>query len=130
MDVPDYIWMAINDTLPCGWKPTGLTERYKIKVQFGKNWWELPMVQAECVFAQLCDTKNTTAYYAWCWGETRYGSWHPWGPNMRTNINRYIIDVRNLVQFNIDNARQRTIKIEDSQDGLDSLRYKLASCKL
>ena len=134
MDLPLYVWMAINDTLPPGWKPTGLTERYKIKVQFGKTWWELPMVQAECVFAQFRYTKTKVAYYAWCWGDERLGSWQPGGSNMKTNINRYIIDAENSensVQFNIDNGRKRTIKIEDTQEGLDELEKLLATqCKL
>ena len=131
MDLPLYVWMAINDTLPPGWKPTGLTERYKIKVQFGKTWWELPMVQAECVFLQFRYTKTKAAYYAWCWGDERLGSWQPGGPNMKTNISRYIIDAENSVQFNIDNDRKRTIKIEDTEDGLDELENLLArQCKL
>ena len=134
MDLPLYVWMAINDTLPPGWMPTGLTERYKIKVQFGKTWWELPMVQAECVFLQFRYTKTKAAYYAWCWGDERLGSWQPGGPNMKTNISRYIIDAENSensVQFNIDNGRKRTIKIEDTHDGLKNLENLLArQCKL
>ena len=53
---------------------------------------------------------------------------------MKTNISRYIIDAENSensVQFNIDNGRKRTIKIEDTQDGLDELEKLLArQCKL
>ena len=107
LKLPLYVEIAIKNQLPPGWKPTGLAERCKIKVQFGEKWWELPKVHAECVFGQLIYQETTTAYYAWCWGKTRNGSWQPCGSDMRTNINRYTIDVEHLVQVNIDNGRKR-----------------------
>ena len=95
----DYVKSAIRSALPPGWNPTGLAERVKIKVLIGKNWWQLPKVHAECVFGQLMSKNTTRANYAWCWGDTRSGSWRPFGPDMTTNINRYEIDVVQLVQF-------------------------------
>ena len=34
----DYVKIAIRSALPPGWNPTGLAERFKIKVLIGKNW--------------------------------------------------------------------------------------------
>ena len=113
---PPYVEIAIKNELPPDWVWTGLTEHFKIKVQFNKNWWELPLVQAECVFAQLMNTQNAQAYYAWCWGKQRDGSWQPGGSAMRTNINRYMIDVEKCEQVNIDNRRTRKIKLECAED--------------
>ena len=110
IQLPLYVEIAIKNELPPGWNPTGLAERCKIKVHFGKGsrawWWELPKVHTECVFAQLLDKETTLAYYAWCWGKTRDGSWH---------------------------ARKRKMRIEDAQDETlinVELVNALARCKL
>ena len=129
-NTPFYVVMAINDRLPNGWKRTGLAEHIKISVQFGRKWWTLPMVQAECIIAQVLQQKTPVAYYAWCWGDTRYGSWQYGGPNMRTNINRYAIDVTRLLQVNIDNGRERNVIIEDTREDFRALVDSLAHCKL
>ena len=82
------------------------------------------------------DQDTTRANYAWCWGDTKPGSWRPFGPDMRTNINRYEIDVVQLVQVNIDNGRMRKIKLEDAEDervvneDLVHLVHALEQCKL
>lgn len=132
LQLPLYVEIAAKKKLPPGWKPTGLADRCKIKVQTGEKWWELPKVHAECVFRELIYQESTLAYYAWCWGNTRNGSWRPW-PDMRTNINRYMIDVEHLEQINIDTARKRKIKLEDAEDGLLSnvdVVNALARCRL
>ena len=55
---------------------------------------------------------------------------------MTTNINRYEIDVVQLVQVNIDNGRVRKIKLEDAEDervvneDLVHLVHALEQCKL
>ena len=135
VELPFYVKIAIDNELPDGWIPTRLAESIKIKVRIGKNWWQLPEVHAECVFGQLIYKKTTIANYAWCWGETRTrpGSWRPHGPNMETNINRYMIDVENRVQFNIDNGRKREIMFEGAPHetcSVEALAAKLGQCKL
>ena len=114
--LPFYVEIAVKNQLPPDWHRTGRTERCKIKVQYGNNWLELPEMQAECVFAQLMYEEKTQAYYAWCWGKQRDGSWQPGGSAMRTNINRYMIDVEKCEQVNIDNRRTRKIKLECVED--------------
>ena len=133
IQLPFYVDIAMNNRLPPGWFPTGLAERIKIKVQFGKNWWELPKVHAECVFGQVMYEETIQAYYAWCWGKTKAESWQPDGHAFRTNINRYKIDFGNLVQVNIDNGRKKAIRLEDAEDPtlIDvELVNALARCKL
>ena len=129
-EMPFYVKIAIENALPGGWTVTGLAERIKIKVQIGKKWWQLPKVHAECVFGQLIYRDTTVAKYAWCWGDTREGSWRA---QTGYNINRYQIDVENLMQLNIDNGRMRKIRLEgvanESVADVD-LVNALAMCKL
>ena len=135
VELPFYVKIAIDNELPAGWTPTGLAESIKIKVLIGKNWWQLPKVHAECVFGQLIYKNTTIANYAWCWGDTRTrpGSWRPHGPDMETNINRYMIDAEKRVQFNIDNGRKREVMFEGASDETPevlALVTKLGQCKL
>ena len=129
-EMPFYVKIAIENALPGGWTVTGLAERIKIKVQIGKKWWQLPKVHAECVFGQLIYRDTTLAKYAWCWGDTREGSWRA---QTGYNINRYQIDVENLMQVNIDNGRLRKIRLEgvaDESVADVALVNALAMCKL
>ena len=130
VELPFYVKIAIDNELPAGWNPTGLAESIKIKVLIGKNWWQLPKVHAECVFGQLIYRDTTLAKYAWCWGDTREGSWRA---QTGYNINRYQIDFENLMQLNIDNGRMRKIRLEgaagESVADVD-LVNALAMCKL
>ena len=136
--VPWYVDVAINKRLPPWLQPTGLAEHYKIKVKFPKSWWTLPKEQAECVFWQVVNQNATVANYAWCWGDTKLGSWQPRNSHFKTNINRYAIDVEKLVQVNIDNMREREIIVEKAEDTLSDgdevlielLVNRLAKCKL
>ena len=129
-EMPFYVKIAIENALPGGWTVTGLAERIKIKVQIGKKWWQLPKVHAECVFGQLIYRDTTLANYAWCWGDTREGSWRT---QTGYNINRYQIDAENLMQVNIDNGRLRKIRLEgvaDESVADVALVNALAMCKL
>ena len=129
-EMPFYVKIAIENALPGGWTVTGLAERIKIKVQIGKKWWQLPKVHAECVFGQLIYRDTTLANYAWCWGDTREGSWRT---QTGYNINRYQIDAENLMQVNIDNGRMRKIRLEgvaDESVADVALVNALAMCKL
>ena len=129
-EMPFYVKIAIENALPGGWTLTGLAERIKIKVQIGKKWWQLPKVHVECVFGQLIYRDTTLAKYAWCWGDTREGSWRA---QTGYNINRYQIDVENLMQVNIDNGRMRKIRLEGVADESAAdveLVNALAMCKL
>ena len=136
--VPWYVDVAIKNRLPPWLQSTGLAERYKIKVQFPKYWWTLPKEQAECVFWQVMNQNAAVAHYAWCWGDTRQGSWQPRETHFKTNINRYAIDVQQLVQVNIDNGRTRKIMVEKAEDTfsdgdevfIELLGNRLARCKL
>ena len=87
-------------------------------------------MHAECVFGQLIYQDTTLAKYAWCWGDTREGSWRA---QIGYNINRYQIDVENLMQVNIDNGRMRKIRLEGVADESVAdvdLVNALAMCKL
>ena len=129
-ETPFYVKIAIENALPGGWTLTGLAERIKIKVEIGKKWWRLPKVHAECVFGQLIYRDTTLANYAWCWGDTREGSWRT---QTGYNINRYQIDAENLMQVNIDNGRLRKIRLEgvaDESVADVALVNALAMCKL
>ena len=129
-EMPFYVKIAIENALPGGWTVTGLAERIKIKVQIGKKWWQFPKVHAECVFGQLIYRDTTLANYAWCWGDTREGSWRT---QTGYNINRYQIDAENLMQVNIDNGRLRKIRLEgvaDESVADVALVNALAMCKL
>ena len=73
---------------------------------------------------------TTRANYAWCWGYIRDGSWRA---QTGYNINRYQIDVENLMQVNIDNGRMRKIRLEGVADESVAdvdLVNALAMCKL
>jgi hypothetical protein len=129
-EMPFYVKIAIEEALPAGWTVTGLAERAKIKVRIGRKWWQLPKVHAECVFGQLIHRDTTLAKYAWCWGDAREGSWRA---QTGYNINRYQIDVENLMQVNIDNGRMRKIRLEGVADESAAdvdLVNALAMCKL
>ena len=129
-EMPFYVKIAIEEALPAGWTLTGLAERAKIKVLIGRKWWQLPKVHAECVFGQLIYRDTTLANYAWCWGDTREGSWRT---QTGYNINRYQIDAENLMQVNIDNGRMRKIRLEGVADESAAdvdLVNALAMCKL
>ena len=87
-------------------------------------------MHAECVFGQLIYRDTTLANYAWCWGDTREGSWRT---QTGYNINRYQIDAENLMQVNIDNGRLRKIRLEgvaDESVADVALVNALAMCKL
>ena len=54
-------------------------------------------------------TAGEDAIYTWDWGNTWTGSWMPDGEE--TSINRYKVDLVQRLQTNLDNGRQRSVRV-------------------
>ena len=68
----------------------------------------MPEELSQQLIARMNDGEN--AVYTWNWGENgRIGSWAPDGQS--TSLNRYMHDFELMLQRNIDNGRQRSIRI-------------------
>ena len=79
-----------------------------IEIAFKNDmWWALP----PCVSKQMIQmhTAGEDAIYTWDWGNTRTGSWMPDGEE--TSINRYKVDLVQRLQTNLDNGRQRSVRV-------------------
>ena len=80
-----------------------------VEVAFRNDmWWSMPQELSQQLIARMTEGEN--AVYTWNWGENgRTGSWAPDGES--TSINRYIHDFELKLQTNMDNGRQRSIRI-------------------
>ena len=80
-----------------------------VEVAFRNDmWWSMPQELSQQLIARM--TAGENAVYTWNWGENgRIGSWAPDGQT--TSINRYMHDFELMLQRNIDNGRQRSIRI-------------------
>ena len=80
-----------------------------VEVAFPNDmWWSMPEELSEQLVARRNEGQD--AVYTWDWGRNgRTGSWSPDGAS--TSVNRYAIDFQLMVQTNIDNGRQRSIRI-------------------
>ena len=71
-------------------------------------WWALPQDLSQQLYEKY-QAREVDIVYTWDWGDSRIGSWKPDGEE--TNINRYLLDFEEGIQRNIDNNRQRTMRI-------------------
>ena len=80
-----------------------------VEVAFRNNlWWSIPKEMSQQIVEKM--RNNEDARYTWDWGpNVRLGSWRPHGE--QTSINRYQINFGIMKQTNIDNGRQRSIRI-------------------
>ena len=79
-----------------------------IEVAFNNGmWWSMPQFLSQKIHEVYVHGNN--AVYTWDWGSKRWGSYvDPEGQN--TTINRYTIDFEEMLQTNIDNNRQRSVR--------------------
>ena len=80
-----------------------------VEVAFRNDmWWSMPQVLSQQLIARMTEVEN--AVYTWNWSENgRTGSWAPDGES--TSVNRYMHDFELMLERNIDNGRQRSIRI-------------------
>ena len=80
-----------------------------IEVAFRNGmWWALPQDLSQQLYDRY-QAREVDIGYTWDWGESRIGSWKP--DDEETSINRYLLYFEEGIQRNIDNNRQRTIRI-------------------
>ena len=80
-----------------------------IEVAFRNGmWWALPQDMSQQLYDKY-QAREVEIGYTWDWGESRTGSWRP--DDEETSINRYLLDFEEGIQRNIDNNRQRTMRI-------------------
>ena len=79
-----------------------------LEVAFNNGmWWSMPQFLSQKIHEVYVHGNN--AVYTWDWGSKRSGSYvDPEGQN--TTINRYTIDFEEMLQTNIDNNRQRSVR--------------------
>ena len=80
-----------------------------VEVAFPNDmWWSLSPELSDNVLR--CHNAGLDAVYIWDWGPNgRTGSWRPEGKS--TRLSRYRIDFQGMLQTNLDNGRERTIRI-------------------
>ena len=80
-----------------------------VEVAFRNDmWWAIPQELSRELVARRAANEN--AVYCWDWGEQgRRGSYAPEGET--TSLNRYIVDFELMRQRNLDNGRERSIRI-------------------
>ena len=80
-----------------------------VEVAFRNDmWWSMPQALSAALVATM--NRGEDAVYTWDWGpDGRKGSWAPDGAT--TSVNRYMLDFRRMVQRNMDNNRERSIRI-------------------
>ena len=82
-----------------------------IEVAFENNtWWSLPRDVSQNILE--LHSQGQDAIYTWDWEKNRPGSWMPEGPDgPHSTINRYRVDLINMLQTNIDNGRKRSVRV-------------------
>ena len=78
------------------------------QVEMGGWWWDSPSEMSAAITAAKA-AGSTHAVYTWDWDTFRPGAWRP--NDEETSISRYEICFATMLQRNIDNERQRRVRL-------------------
>ena len=83
--------------------------KWEIHVEFNNDmWWAMPHDLSDGILQRWTNGAQQVSF-VWDWQSTRQGSYQPNGEN--TSINRYMIDFDTMYQRNLDNDRNRKVKV-------------------
>jgi hypothetical protein len=83
--------------------------KMELHVEFNNGmWWAMPHVLSDDILTTWRNGAQQVSFI-WDWGDTRRGSFQPNGEE--TSINRYIMDFDTMQQRNLDNNRNRKVKV-------------------
>ena len=88
------------------WRAPDLTPLVEVEHRNGMRW-TIPQTTSAYLYQTFMLREKTD--YAWDWGSTRAGSWRP--NTQVTTASRYVICFQKMVQTNVDNNRQRAVRL-------------------